>query len=216
VLDLQPAALTLARTATSVRDDQLDEPTPCDVPVATLLVHVLGLSAAFRESGRKARGPLTANPPRLVGAELAPDWREQLRVLLDELVTTWQRPGAWDGTTQIAGLEMPAVEVGFVANDELVLHAWDLAVATGQAYDPHPDNLEAAWVMVSSTPDDPAARGGLFGPRLPVPADAPLLDRVLAGAGRDPQWGASTWRWRVPPEDELEETFRRDASRARG
>ena len=85
-----------------------------------------------------------------------------------------------------------------------------------QAYDPHPDNLEAAWVMVSSTPDDPAARGGLFGPRLPVPADAPLLDRVLAGAGRDPQWGASTWRWRVHPEDELEKAFRRSASRARG
>ena len=188
MLDLQPAATTLARTATSVRDDQLDGPTPCDVSVGTLLVHVLGLTAAFRESGRKNRGPLTSAPPQLAGADLAPDWREQLTVLLDDLVTAWRAPGAWDGTTQIAGMEMPAVEVGFVANDELVLHAWDLAVATGQAYDPHPDNLEAAWVMVSSTPVDPEARGGLFGPRLPVEDDAPLLDRLLAGAGRDPSW----------------------------
>ena len=117
MLDLRPAAITLARTATSVRDDQLEEPTPCDVPVVTLLVHVLGLSAAFRESGRKTRGPLTSAPPQLVGAELAPDWREQLTALLDELVAAWREPGAWDGTTRIAGLELPAVEVGFVAND---------------------------------------------------------------------------------------------------
>jgi hypothetical protein len=42
--------------------------------------------------------------------------------------------------------------------------------------------------MVSGTPDDPEARRGLFGPVVAVPDDAPLLDRVLGGAGRDPRW----------------------------
>jgi hypothetical protein len=31
-------------------------------------------------------------------------------------------------------------------------------------------------------------REGLFGPPVPVPADAPLLDRVIGLTGRDPAW----------------------------
>jgi hypothetical protein len=53
-----------------------------------------------------------------------------------------------------------------------------------------PENLEESWGMVSNTADDPEARQGLFGPVVPVAADAPLLDRVLGGAGRDPNWTA--------------------------
>jgi uncharacterized protein (TIGR03086 family) len=83
---------------------------------------------------------------------------------------------------------MPAPMVCVVANNELVLHGWDLARATGQDFSVAPENLDASWQMVANTPEDPAARDGLFGPVVPVPLDAPLLDRVLGGAGRDPGW----------------------------
>jgi len=191
MLDLEPATAALVGIVEAVDDDQLDLPTPSDVPVVVLLVHVLGLSVAFREAGRKIRGPATAAAPTLATAELPGDWRQQLPVLLDDLVRAWRDPDAWEGTTRIAGTDMPASQVGIVVNNELVLHTWDLAVATGQSYEPHPASLEASWVMVSNTPDDPAARAGLFGPALAVPDDAPLLDRVLAGAGRDPRWTAA-------------------------
>jgi hypothetical protein len=33
-------------------------------------------------------------------------------------------------------------------------------------------------------------RDGMYGPVVPVPADAPLFDRLLGQAGRDPAWKA--------------------------
>jgi uncharacterized protein (TIGR03086 family) len=75
-----------------------------------------------------------------------------------------------------------------VVNNELVLHGWDLAMATGQPFQVTPEDLEASWQFVLNTPDQPEAREGLFGPRLPIADDAPLLDRTLAYAGRDPNW----------------------------
>jgi hypothetical protein len=39
-----------------------------------------------------------------------------------------------------------------------------------------------------STPGEEAGRAGLFGPVVDIPADAPLLDRVLGLSGRDPGW----------------------------
>ena len=102
----------------------------------------------------------------------------------------WRDPSAWEGETTVGGVTQPAQNIVGFANDELVLHGWDLANATGQPYEVAAENLEAAWQLVSNIPDDPAARSGLFGPRLPIADDAPLLDRVLAYAGRDPKWTA--------------------------
>ena len=64
------------------------------------------------------------------------------------------------------------------------MHGWDLAVATGQPYRIDAKEWPRAWV---SRPDG-AAEGtpGLFGPPVPVPADAPELDRLLGLSGRDP------------------------------
>ena len=86
----------------------------------------------------------------------------------------------------VGGQTMPAPVTAVVANNELVMHGWDLARATGQEFAVAPANLEASWQMVLNTPEDPAARQGLFGPVIPQPDDAPLLDRTLGRAGRDP------------------------------
>lgn len=190
MLDLEPATKVVERTAEGIGDDQLGLPTPCDVSVDKLLAHVLGLTVAFREAGRKIRSPYTETAPSLSDGVLPPDWRSQLPVLLDDLVRAWREPGAWDGTTHVAGSDLPGQVCGIVVNNELVLHAWDLAVATGQTYEPERANLEASWQMVSGTPADPEARRGLFGPPREVRDDAPLLDQVLSGAGRDPGWSS--------------------------
>ena len=62
---------------------------------------------------------------------------------------------------------MPAEVVGLVALDELVVHGWDIAVATGQPYEPPAHEIEAAMAFVTSF--DAPRDGRLFGPIVPIP-----------------------------------------------
>lgn len=185
--DLRALAAETTKLAAGVRDDQLDGPTPCaETDVAGILSHILGFSVAFRDGAAKLDRPTTSTPPGPM--PLPDDWRERLPRHVAELAEAWCEPAAWVGETTVGGITMPAENVAGFANNELVVHGWDLAVATGQPYEPAEANLQASWLLVSKTPDDPAVRRGLFGPVVPVPDDAPLLDRVLGCAGRDPRW----------------------------
>jgi uncharacterized protein (TIGR03086 family) len=86
-------------------------------------------------------------------------------------------------------IEMPAGVAVLVALDELVVHAWDLARATGQDYVPDPAAVAAcaAWVEEFEVPAE-VTDGGPFGPPVPVPADAPAIDRLIGNTGRNPAW----------------------------
>ena len=188
-LDLGAPADRITALAGAVTDDQLNRPTPCgDQDVATVLAHIIGFSVGFRDGAAKVSGPTTSTPPGPMA--LPDDWREQLPMRVAELAAAWRDPAAWEGESTVGGVTLPAAVHGAFANNELVLHGWDLAVATGQPYDVAAENLQASWELVSGIPDDPEARTGLFGPRVPIADDAPLLDRTLAYAGRDPCWTA--------------------------
>jgi uncharacterized protein (TIGR03086 family) len=188
-LDLGPQTRVIARLALAVRDDQLAAPTPCpDLAVRHLLGHLLGLSVAFRDAGRKDLGVTTDTSPDSAGPDIGPGWREELPKVLDELAEAWRAPGARSGMTRAGGLDLPGEVAAAVAVDELVIHGWDLARATGQDYAPDPAALQASHDFLLAAVDDPD-RGQIFGPVVPVPADAPLLDRAIGLSGRDPGWG---------------------------
>ncbi len=190
MLDLDPAAREVARLLDGVPDEALGRPTPSDIPVAQLLDHLMGLTLAFTWAARKTPPRGGSQPPSSSAAALDPEWRTVLPRRLDELVAAWRDPAAWQGTTEAGGVTMPAEAMGVVALDELVMHGWDLARATGQDF--HCDEASAAAVLEftsqSAAPEFAGQREGLFGPVVPVPADAPVLDRALGFAGRDPGW----------------------------
>ncbi|MCX5386439.1 TIGR03086 family metal-binding protein [Streptomyces sp. NBC_00083] len=188
--DLGAAAAELTRLLDGVRDDQLAGPTPCPAyPVRDLLAHVLGLSRAFQDAARKETGPSTGTAPGTVAPpELPDDWRSALPKHLAAMAEAWRDPAAWEGETQIGGLRLPAAVTGRVGLDELVVHGWDVAVSTGQAYRPAPADLEVSYAFLAPSKDDPAARGTAFGPAVEVPDGAPMLDRVIGVSGRDPGW----------------------------
>ncbi|MFJ4712523.1 TIGR03086 family metal-binding protein [Streptomyces sp. NPDC088785] len=187
-VDLGPQARIVARLADGVREDQLDLPTPCpDYAVRHLIGHLAGLAAGLRATARKERPDGGGERPGSTLPELGGDWRADLPKALDALVEAWRDPAAWDGTTHAGGLDLPGAVAGLVTADELVVHGWDLARATGQEYTPDDAALGAAHALLAPAADD-AGRGGLFGPVVPVADGAPLTDRVIGLSGRDPGW----------------------------
>ncbi|WP_405482218.1 TIGR03086 family metal-binding protein [Streptomyces sp. NBC_00009] len=187
MVDFGPQTRLIARLADGVGEDQLGLATPCpEYAVHNLLGHVLGLTVAFRDAGRKDLGPTTDTNPGASLPDITDGWRDTLAKALDELAETWRDPQAWQGMTRAGGVDLPGGVAGLVALDELVVHGWDLARATGQEYAPDEAALNAAQAFLAQAtgPDRPP----IFGPVVPVPDEAPLLDRVVGLSGREPQW----------------------------
>jgi uncharacterized protein (TIGR03086 family) len=186
-LDFAPQAAEVKRVIAGVRDDQLTDPTPCaDTPVAALLDHLDGLTVAFQRAAEKS--PL-AGGPSASADHLAADWRTKLPAQLDALVAAWQQPGAWDGQTEIAGMRMQAGAAALVGLNEVLVHGWDLAAATGQEYRADPPSAQACLEFGAGfAASAPEARDSIYGPVVPVPEDASVLDRLLGQTGRDPSW----------------------------
>ena len=170
-VDLGPAARQLADLVARVED-------------------VGGLALAFTAAANKDRNRYVEGAPSGNASRLDEDWRTRIPRDLGALVLAWRQPGAWDGMTRIAAMDAPAAMVGLTVADELVVHGWDVARATGQPYACEPELLDAAqsFLVQFASPDAPAGPEVAFGPSRPVPGDAPPLDRVVALAGRDPGW----------------------------
>ena len=193
VIDLTPATDQLATIVANIADEQLTDITPCaDTTVADLLDHVHGLALAFTWAADKAAIEGGSPGPSADADNLVDDWRTDIPARLADLASAWRKPESWEGMTEAGGLAMPGEVAGIVALDEVVIHGWDLAVSSGQDFQPDPSHVEAIAPFVASF-DDPAqadARKGLFGPVVPVPDDAPAFARVLGQTGRDIGWSA--------------------------
>ena len=193
MVDLGPAAMQLVGLVSRVPDAELGNPTPCPAyTLGDLIDHVGGLALAFTAAARKDGGRYANMRASGDRARLGDDWRGRIPRDLAALAGAWRDPAAWDGMTRIAGDDAPAAIIGLSAAGELVVHGWDLARASGQPYHCPPELLRAAhsFLVQFASPDLPAGPEVAFGPSQAVPADAPLLDQVLALAGRDPGWPA--------------------------
>jgi uncharacterized protein (TIGR03086 family) len=165
-----PPALTVVH---GIRPDQLTAPTPCaEYDVRALLGHLVHWGPALARASRHCEP--TAGP--------------QVPDQIDQLVAAWSVPAAWLGTTTMGGpQELPARMIGAMAIGEIVVHGWDLARATGQPVNWPADLLEFLYDEVAKTAEL-GREMQAYGIEFPVPATAPVLDRMLGLTGRDPQW----------------------------
>ena len=186
-LDFDPVTTTMARLVRGVTDEQLSDPTPCpDYTVADLVDHIGGLAYAFTASAVKGEVPEEGGSGD--GSRLEDGWRDRIITQLGELAKAWRDPASYDGITMAGPIEMPADVAALVALDEVVVHGWDLARATGQDFEADDDAAAACLGFAESFEVPAGETDGPFGPPVPVPPDADLLDRLIGATGRDPSW----------------------------
>ncbi|MEU7137341.1 TIGR03086 family metal-binding protein [Streptomyces sp. NPDC046261] len=189
--DLGPAAGRMAGLLEAVTDEQLTAPTPCEqYRLGDLIEHVGGLALAFTAAAGKTDLPQGGHEgPSGDAARLAEDWRTLIPARLAALAEAWREAAAWEGMTRAGGVELPGNVAARVALNELVVHGWDVARSSGQPYVCGERELRTCLEFVAGFAPDPEERpAGLFAPAVAVPADAPLLDRVVGLTGRDPAW----------------------------
>ncbi|MEU1969697.1 TIGR03086 family metal-binding protein [Micromonospora sediminicola] len=191
MFDLEPATDTLSRLVEGVRDDQLDAPTPCErMTVGDLLDHVDELAQAFARAAVKAPQPGQGRPEP-DASRLGDSWRTRIPGHLAELAKAWREETAWEGVTQAGGVDMPGNVAAMVAVNEVLVHGWDLAVATGQHFDYEPDLLTWAGRFVGPVAsENPGGSPGLFGPVIGAGQGSGELAAHLGLTGRDASWRA--------------------------
>ncbi len=194
------ALATGGHVIANVRPDQLDDPTPCaEFDVRAVIGHLVGIAERVTLMGR-GENPFLA-PDKVTGLaddEWLPAWADAVARLTE----------AWtDDTSLVRIVHLPwAQESGALTLasycNEIVVHTWDLATATGQHPDWDEEAVAAAWESFRHMPGQ--GRAEMFGElkermpepyrnsadpwndAVPVADDAPLIERLVAWNGRRP------------------------------
>ena len=173
-----------------VDDAQVALPTPCDqYNVDDLRQHLLGWLQFFAAAlGDPAATSGRPDPDAFVfGSDaLASD-------IVRKCSTDIQQAIAADAAGQaitMSSSRMAGDGVLAMALGEYIIHAWDLATATGRRYDPPTAAVAPAheFLLGMVKPEYRGPDTGFFDAEVEVPDDAPPLDRLLGFAGRDPSW----------------------------
>jgi uncharacterized protein (TIGR03086 family) len=181
-------AAEAARIARGVDPGRLAGPTPCAEWDLRGLVNHWVLYSSHGLEHRALRKPL---PDELTARDFTADadWAEQYAAQLDRAVAAWADPAAWEGEIDLGGSAMPAKEIALMLIEELVLHGWDVARATGQEVRLSQESAAFVLRAVESNAEIYRQYQGFADP-VDLPATATTLERALAASGRDPQWTA--------------------------
>jgi uncharacterized protein (TIGR03086 family) len=169
-----------AKIVKGVSTADFSKDTPCsEYDVKALLEHMIGGLAMLASAAETGKGVI---PETVDIADPAARYEEGRARLLASL----RGEGVLAKQLEMPFGTIPA-EMMFatIAFPEHLLHGWDLAKATGQD-GTIPDDL-AQEALDTLTPIEGMLRGpGVYGPKIDVPDDASLSDRLVAFSGRQP------------------------------
>lgn len=195
------AAVSVATgVVTRVRDDQLPWPTPCrEMDVDALLAHLRGVLDRVSALGRgEAPFDIVEWP---LGPDRLTDWTDAAR----RVQAAWTDDDVLERPMALPWQQGTGADILLGYLNEVVVHTWDLAAATGQHADWDNDLVRLTLDRMPGLPaegrqemfEQISADMGLpepampFAEVVPVAPDARTIDRLVAWNGRDPQWSAS-------------------------
>lgn len=183
MIDPNPVELYRAATrravevARAIPRDQLDRPTPCaEWSVQDVLDHLVDgtrfLGAALGADASAPPSPATAD-------DLEAGFADCLERLGDPDALTLRSVSPlgfeWSGLDATAGTFM-----------DVLVHTWDLAIATGQDAELDPDLVDACVAMFLPDMPERGRAAGIIGPAVSVAPDASAQDRLVGAMGRRP------------------------------
>ncbi len=176
------ALATGAEVLSGVTDEQLDLPTPCtEFDVRTLANHLLGAPFSIAALGR---GEGFAERPAPIPRD---EWRADWDANTAAVREIWSDDALLGKPMTLPWAELPGVAVLAQFTGEVVIHTWDLAQATGQWAEWHPEVLALSYeAFHEGLPAEGREAFAAFGDVVAVPDDAPLIDRLVAWTGRRP------------------------------
>jgi uncharacterized protein (TIGR03086 family) len=201
VLDPRPildrAIATGGAVVAAVRPSQLADPTPCtDMNVRTLLAHLIGVLDRIAALGN-GNDPFDVTETPVAEDRWADAWTESAKRATD----AWTDDAVLQRPMALPWIEGSGAEVLTSYFSELTVHTWDLATATGQRPDWDDTVVAAALGARQILPaenrralyEEISIAMGLdevavpFAEAVPVPDDAPAIDRLVAWNGREPR-----------------------------
>lgn len=173
-----------------VSDDQLDSPTPCDdFDVRTLSAHLVAV--AHRADA------LAEGADIRTMASIAEQYDAQTyAALIDQALDSWSDDAKLSVMVQMPWGEVPGAGALWGYVSETLVHAWDLAVATGRPAEADAELAEttlgvARQFIPAAIRTDPAVP---FGPVVEPRPEAGPTERLANWTGRD----SVTWVRRQP------------------
>jgi uncharacterized protein (TIGR03086 family) len=178
---LERAVPAVCGLVAGVGDEQLPLATPCaEFQVRDLMNHLFQVVRNAQLVAERKEVDWTVTTQALTG-----DWREQFAGDARDTVAAWSDPAVLDGVSP--GMGLPQRTLGLMMVVDVVVHGWDLALATGQPYQVD-ELLLPATAEFLDTMGDMGRRMGAFGPAVPVGAEVGRFGQLLALTGRDPGW----------------------------
>jgi uncharacterized protein (TIGR03086 family) len=171
----------------------LARPTPCaGWSVADLLAHMAAQHRGFAAAARGDGADLSHWRELPLGDAVAEPYRAAATDVLDSFAGVTALDQRLVLGDLFGGADVPTYRaIGFHLID-YVVHSWDVARALDTTVSFSDDLLAAALPIAQAVPDRENRRvpRASFAPGLPVAADAPVLDQILALLGRSPTWSA--------------------------
>lgn len=168
------------RMIDGIGEVQLTAATPCpDWDVRAVVNHLVWLHRSFAAAA--SDGP----PPDPAADLVGDDPKAAFADAAHAATAALHAPGALARAYPMPWGESDGESLARMLLADTVIHAWDLAKATGQPTALDPDLCEAvvAWGRTVMRPEYRTPQSG-FGPEVPAPADAPACDRLAAFYGR--------------------------------
>ena len=183
----------------AVRPDQFNLPTPCtEFDVRELLGHLVGVLRRVAAIGR-AEDPFSVD----MVVDVADDaWSAAWLDAAHEVQAAWAYDAVLNRIVVLPWAQLPGSATLLMYCNEVTVHAWDLAAATGQRPEWDVAVVEASYqcmqiglpaegrvasfeeAFANMPPDAP--RKYPFGEAVAVSADASPIDRLVAWNGRTP------------------------------